>query len=71
MARYTKNHDRLERKARRLKVRYMGGGIFLVSSGSRPGIEHTVDADPYSRGRPAPVEEWRCGCEWGTAGDRA
>jgi hypothetical protein len=50
-------------------VRYLGGGTFMVQSGSRRSVEHVVDADPYDAGEAAAVEEWRCSCEWGTQGD--
>jgi len=69
MAKYTVNHDKLDAKAQSLNVRYMGGGTFLVASGSRRGIEHLVDADPRGTGRAVAVEEWQCSCEWSTAGD--
>lgn len=71
MPRYTVNDDALNARARALQVRYIGGGTFLVASGSRRSLEHLVDTDPYDRGHPAAVEEWLCGCEWSTAGDHA
>jgi len=69
MARYTVQDDKLDTRARALRSRYLGGGVFMVESGSEAGIEYQVDTDPHCQGQPAPMEEWRCGCKWGTAGD--
>jgi hypothetical protein len=69
MIRYTVNCAQLEARAEQLRARYLGGGVFMVQSGSLGGFEYQVDADPHCDGEPAPLEEWRCGCRWSTAGD--
>lgn len=71
MARYTVQHEQLDTRARSLRARYLGGGVFMVQSGSQAGQEYQVDADPYCDGEPAPMAQWRCGCMWGTSGDYA
>jgi hypothetical protein len=71
MARYTVHDEQLDARARSLRARYLGGGVFMVQSGSQAGQEYQVDADPNCHGEAAPLAEWRCGCFWGTAGDYA
>jgi hypothetical protein len=64
-ARFPVNDERLDERASDLRVSYLGGGVFRVASGSRPGVSHAVDADPTGSGAMAAVDEWLCGCDWG------
>lgn len=47
-------------RARHMKVRYTGSGIFDVSSASEPGRVHTV-----SLGYGQAISDWVCSCPWG------
>ena len=66
--RYATANARLDTRAARLTVNYLGSGLFIVTDPERRD-DVLVDADPADTGTIGPVDGWHCGCRWGTAGD--
>lgn len=67
VTRYTTKHERLNDKAAHLPTRFVGGGRFVVGSGSEPGLTYTVSA---TRTTADALTEWQCTCPWGAEGGR-